>query len=200
MERAANPWDRFYHRQVAPWRGERAVADVLPLLGAGPVLELGCGNGKLLGPLLANGVDVVGLDISFNVLARLGRGVLADASCLPFASGSFSAILDVHCTGHLLADGRAVAAVEKHRVLRPGGHLVVERLLPTDLRASQGDAVEPGTRRLQDGRTTHFCDAETIAAEHPGFAVVSVDVQQRTPRYRGEQVTRGSVRVVLRRD
>ncbi len=171
-----------------------------PILGAGPVLELGCGNGKLLKPLQAKGIDAVGLDISFNVLARLGQGVLADASVLPFADEVFSAILDVHCTGHLLAPGRAAAAMEKRRCLVPGGHLIVERLGPDDLRASQGEAIEEGTRGLQDGRTTHFCDAAEIAREHPGFTVVSEDVQTRSPRYGGQNVTRSSVRVVLRRD
>ncbi len=199
MERAPNPWDRFYHAQVAPWRGQRPVDGLLPFMGDGRVLELGCGNGKLLRPLQERGVDAVGLDISFNALARLGQGVLADASCLPFATGSVSAVLDVHCTGHLLADGRAAAAAEKHRVLAPGGHLIVERLLPQDLRASQGEPVEDGTCMLKDGRTTHFCDAQAIVAEHPGFCMVSEDVQERTPRYGVARVTRASVRVVLQR-
>ncbi len=200
MERAPNAWDRFYHAQVAPWRGERPVEALLPLLGDGAVLELGCGNGKLLKPLQQRGIQAIGLDISFNILARLGEGVLADASVLPFADGAFSAVLDVHCTGHLLTDGRAAAAAEKHRVLRPGGHLIVERLAPEDLRAMQGEPVEDGTCVLKDGRTTHFCDAEAIMREHPGFTMVSEEVESRTPRYAGARVTRASVRVVLRRD
>src|ERR1041385_2647607 len=104
VRRAANPWDRFYRHHEAPWRGERPVAELLPLLGAGPVLELGCGNGKLLKPLLAAGVDAIGLDVSFHALRRLAAGTpraLADAAALPFRDGAFTAVLDVHCTGHL---------------------------------------------------------------------------------------------------
>ncbi len=198
MRRAPNAWDRFYHQHDAPWRGERAVQDLLPRLGDGPVLELGCGNGKLLRPLQAAGIDVVGLDISFNVLARLGQGVLADAARLPFQDDAFTAVLDVHCTGHLLADGRAAAAAEKRRVLVDGGWLLVERLDPSDLRAGQGAEREAGTRELDDGRTTHFSDAADIAAEHGLFELVAHATESRTPRYRGQTVTRASTRAWLR--
>lgn len=202
MRRAPNPWDRFYRFQEAPWRGERPVRDLLPLLGDGPVLELGVGNGKLLRPLLAAGVDVVGLDVSFNVLRRLpGGGVLADAAALPFRDGAFSAVLDVHCSGHLLEAGRARAAAEALRVLRPGGVCVVERLAPDDLRAGKGEAVEPGTRRLEDGRTTHFSDEADLRREREaaGFVAQEVAQERRTPRLRGERVVRASVRGVFRR-
>src|SRR5258706_445034 len=85
----------------------RPVWDFLPLLGNGQVLELGCGNGKLLKPLLAAGVDAIGVDISWHILSRLppdSKRVLADAAALPFTDGCFSAVLDIHCTGHLLRE------------------------------------------------------------------------------------------------
>ncbi len=175
----------------------------MPLLGSGPVLELGVGNGKLLGPLVKAGVDVVGLDVSFNVLERLDAParVLADAAVLPFADGSFSAVLDIHCTGHLLAAGRAQAAKEAFRVLRPGGVCVVERLAPDDLRAGKGEPVEAGTWRLEDGRTTHCSDETDLRMEREvaGFVAEALEVSRRTPRLRGELVTRSSVRGVFRR-
>lgn len=201
VRRASNPWDRFYRFQEAPWRGERPVADLVPLLGEGPVLELGVGNGKLLRPLVAAGVDVVGLDLSWNVLRRLGAGVLADASVLPFRDCAFSAVLDVHCSGHLLAAGRAAAAQEAWRVLRPGGVCVVERLAPDDLRAASGEVTEQDTRRLVDGRSTHFSDESDLRSEREaaGFLLESLDSTRRTPRLRGQQVVRSSVRGVFRR-
>ncbi len=198
MGRAPHPWDRFYHQQAAPWRGERAVDDWLPLLGEGPVLELGVGNGKTLRPLQHRGVDVVPLDVSWNAMARLGDGVVADAAHLPFRDGSFTAVLDLHCTGHLLEAGRRQAAQEKRRVLAPGGHLIVERLHPEDLRAQKGEVPEPGTRRLQDGRTTHFGSVDDVIAEHEGWQAVSHQDIRRETRHRGVDVVRRHVRVVLR--
>lgn len=206
MQRAANPWDRFYRHHEAPWRGERPVADLLGWLGAGPVLELGCGNGKSLKPLAAAGVDVVGLDISWHILRRLPAGfprVLADAAALPFADASFSAVLDIHCTGHLDADGRARAATEALRVLRPGGHLVLERLTPNDLRAGQGTPVpgQSGMRGLEDGRRTHFAGADELAASlaAAGFTVEGAAVDRHHPGHRGNLVTRESVRLIATR-
>jgi SAM-dependent methyltransferase len=37
----------------------------------GPVLELGCGTGRLLLPLLKAGIDVIGLDIDFEMLSHI---------------------------------------------------------------------------------------------------------------------------------
>lgn len=206
MQRAANPWDRFYRHHEAPWRGERAVADLVAMAGGHRILELGCGNGKTLRPLAAAGTDVVGLDISFHALRRLDAGlarVLADAATLPFIDASFGLVLDIHCTGHLGRVGRDAAAAEAFRVLRPGGHLVVERLTPADLRAQQGRAVEgePGMRAVQDGRRTHFDDAEGLARDFAaaGFVAVSSQVETRHPGHGGRQVTRESVRVLFQR-
>lgn len=206
VKRAANAWDRFYRHHEAPWRGERPVAPLLPLLGPGPVLELGCGNGKLLRPLRKTGVDAVGLDIAWHALARLPTGVprvLADAAALPFADASFTAVLDVHCTGHLGAAARAQALREAWRVLRPGGAYVVERLTPADLRASQGTPVpgEPRMVEVQDGRRTSFADEAMLRAEvaAAGFAAGPAEVERRMPGHGGRQVVREAVRVVATR-
>lgn len=203
MRRAASVWDRFYRHQKAPWRGETLAAPLLPILGAGPVLELGCGNGKTLRPLRKAGLDVVGLDVSWHVLRGLaGPRVLADARWLPFGDATFSGVLDLHCTGHLLADERAAALAEAARVVRHGGAVVVERLGVDDLRTGTGQpAGESNTMRLADGRTTHFSDDEDIAGEAQAahLEVEEITWTKRAIRHRGKPVLRSSLRAVLRR-
>jgi SAM-dependent methyltransferase len=204
VQRAANVWDRFYRQHEAPWRGERPVEAILPWLGDGPVLELGTGNGKLLKPLQRVGVPVVGLDISWHILSRFADPhalVLADAASLPLADGSFTAVLDFHCTGHLGARGRQQAAAQAYRVLRPGGHLIVERLGADDLRAGQGVPVpgEEGMRQVEDGRATHFSTPEELVGEFEaaGFACLGGFEERFHPGHRGRQVTRSSIRALF---
>jgi SAM-dependent methyltransferase len=199
VRRAPNPWDRFYRYHEAPWRGERELEPLRPYFGLGRVLELGCGNGKLLRPLRNAGFDAVGLDVAFHAVRRVG-GVLADAAVLPFGNSIFSAVMDIHCTGHLTGDGRTSAMAEAFRVLEPGGYLVVRRLGHEDLRATKGSVIagDIGTRQLNDERTTHFTSQTelTTALQDAGFQVAAAETIVQNPRIRTERVRREHVQVV----
>src|SRR5580765_5465984 len=77
----------------------------------GPVLELGCGTGRISLPLARAGVSVVGVDRSDPMLARAAKRAVAlrrkrqgrrrgrlrllrsDIRALPFAAGAFSMVL-----------------------------------------------------------------------------------------------------------
>ena len=102
----------------------------MPLPAAARVLDVGCGTGAN-GPVLAGAERfTVGLDASAIPLG-LGRSaerthgarVRADAGLLPFADASFDLVTALDVLEHL--DDDAAAARELHRVLRPGGVLVV---------------------------------------------------------------------------
>ena len=87
-------------RDVPFWR--RVAAGV-----RGPVLELGCGTGRVTIPLAKSGVEVVGVDRSAPMLARLRsraararvgasgslQAVRGDIRRLPFRRSSFSMVL-----------------------------------------------------------------------------------------------------------
>lgn len=95
--------------------------------GAGRVLELGCGTGRLLA-----GVDArvrIGIDISPGMLRHArARGLavaLADAHALPFAGASFDTVLAAKGLFRYLDASRAFR--ECARVLAPGGRLVVHQ-------------------------------------------------------------------------
>jgi SAM-dependent methyltransferase len=91
-------------------------------------LDFGCGDGHTSGPwLVEHGCRYVGVDISETAVrsarqAGLEAHVIPDTSSLPFASGSFDAVLAVEVLEHLF-DPRA-AVLEMFRVLRGDGLLL----------------------------------------------------------------------------
>ena len=96
------------------------VADRFAKERADRVLDIGCGQGKLIGLLRDRRVPVVGLDASPAMLkAAFGARVFGDARVLPFRSDVFSGAAALYMLYHLEDPVRAVA--ESHRVLRPGG-------------------------------------------------------------------------------
>src|SRR3954468_8603361 len=114
-ERVVTPAGGFnptWQRHVA------AYALAAPLLGAGPVLDLGCGVGHsfhLLAPR-----ETVGVDIDPGALAGQDRRtVVADMRDLPFGAASFPSVFSVQSLEHVRDPGAAVAEVA--RVLDPGG-------------------------------------------------------------------------------
>jgi SAM-dependent methyltransferase len=109
-------WDAyapFYDWENARTLGRRDVPfwTNVALQAKGPVLELGCGTGRISLPLARAGVRLVGIDRSQPMLERAAKRLAAmrrrtgarrpirlgllrgDIRSLPFASGSFSAVL-----------------------------------------------------------------------------------------------------------
>ncbi len=85
-----------------------------------PVLDLGCGEGRLCRLLQEQNVEVVGLDRSPTMLSSApGSRVLADASHLPFRRDSFGAVVALYMLYHLPEPETALR--ESRRVLRRGG-------------------------------------------------------------------------------
>jgi SAM-dependent methyltransferase len=109
--------------------------ELLDLAPAVTVLELGFGQGRTVQRLVERGCRVIGADASATMVAqatarnraacRDGRARLArsDGTTLPFADASADAALTVH-TLYFVPD-LAPVLVEVHRVLRPGGRLVI---------------------------------------------------------------------------
>ncbi|WP_338741165.1 class I SAM-dependent methyltransferase [Haloplanus salilacus] len=93
------------------------------------VLDAGCGDGART---LANlSGERIGLDISRRGLELAGDTVpdahlvQADMGALPLADGSVDAVTAYHAVFHVPRDGQPEVYREFHRVLRPGGTLLM---------------------------------------------------------------------------
>lgn len=112
-----------YDSDPERWRSWSAPEDVHEMVAPrilGPVLDVGCGDGRL--PSLLDGsVRWVGVDSSPTQLrANPYRPViLADMRRLPFRDKSFAEVTHLWCLYHL--DDPVEAVAEARRVLQPGG-------------------------------------------------------------------------------
>lgn len=96
---------------------------------AGRLLDAGCGTGGLLARMAVLGRPLAGLDFNPAAAARAAAksGALAtagDANRLPFGDGSVAALTSCDVLCHRAVDPPAALA-EFHRVLAPGGTLVL---------------------------------------------------------------------------
>jgi ubiquinone/menaquinone biosynthesis C-methylase UbiE len=97
---------------------------------AGALLDAGCGTGGLLRRLAGRlGRALVGLDYNPEAARRAGAksGALTaggDANRLPFADASFGALVSLDVLCHRAVEP-GLALAEFHRVLKPGGALVL---------------------------------------------------------------------------
>jgi SAM-dependent methyltransferase len=136
FSREAGNWNDLYDetptQSIYTHNVRRRKAQALDLLSGtkGRVLEIGCGAGNVI--LSApEGLGTIGLDFSLDMLRQAKANSLekdidflaADALSLPFADGSFGAVI---CLGlfDYITDYRSVLE-GCHSILKPGGRLIV---------------------------------------------------------------------------
>jgi SAM-dependent methyltransferase len=108
--------DPEYEEQILPLAARE-------LAGAATVLDVGCGDGQVSRLAAKLGAAVIGIDPTWNcvrVADERGTTVArAGAAALPFAEGSFDAVVACLVFEHIRDVDDAIAEVS--RVLRPGG-------------------------------------------------------------------------------
>jgi ubiquinone/menaquinone biosynthesis C-methylase UbiE len=143
-------WDTyapFYDWENAQTLGRRDVPFWRRIAAAagGPVLELGCGTGRVSVPLAKAGVDLVGVDRSAPMLQRAQQRVArawrntqsltrapqfirSDIRALPFGAGAFSMVLAPYGILQSLIRPRDLSATlaSVARVIEPGGTFGVD--------------------------------------------------------------------------
>ncbi|KUP98346.1 class I SAM-dependent methyltransferase [Thermobifida cellulosilytica] len=141
QDRAVATTRRLWDRRAAGYdNGARAerwiIGDTRQWLcrqARGRVLEVAVGTGRNLAHYPDGVTEVVGIDLSPNMLARARTAAArvgfpvelheGDARNLPFPDADFDTVV---CTLALCEiPGQAAALAEMHRVLRPGGRLLL---------------------------------------------------------------------------
>lgn len=160
------------------------------------VLELGVGTGRLSTPLAGSGHAVVGIDASIAMLERFvaapepafSCAAGADMTTLPFAPESFDTVLVATNTlfnAHEPGDQQRCLA-EARRVLRLGGRLIVEAMVPAP--------PDPQLDRLVTTRsltvdtavltaTVRDVDRQEITGQHIEFSNAGVKMRPWKIRY-----------------
>jgi ubiquinone/menaquinone biosynthesis C-methylase UbiE len=126
-------YDRQYRTslraQLANWGEQRAFGHLLAHAPpGGTVLDVACGTGRFLGPLLERGYQVSGIDVSPEMLAHARAQVGAqaglislqegDAEHLPFDAGAFDGVTCIRLYQRVPAASRAKMLREVRRVGR----------------------------------------------------------------------------------
>jgi SAM-dependent methyltransferase len=177
-------WPPWLGRLLHLHPGRRSIADGLVMglaaRAGGRLLEVGCGSGDSLKLLQELGWDAEGIDFDPQAVAnarakglRVRQGDLAGQA---FPSASFDAVIASHVIEHV-PDPEALL-VEAHRVLRPGGALV----LYTPNAASLGrHHFREDWRGLEPPRHLHVFTPEALTAltRRAGFADATWEAPER---------------------
>jgi SAM-dependent methyltransferase len=165
---------------------DRAVvglfAELVRAAGGGPVADLGCGPGRLTPHLAQLGLDVFGVDLSagmIEVARREHPGLrfeVGSMAALDLSDASLAGALCWYSLIHIPTPDLPPVLSELHRVLAPGGWLVVAFQVGEEPRAI-GQPVTPGGRRQAYGHDVDLSNHRRTPAQveslltEAGFAV-----------------------------
>jgi SAM-dependent methyltransferase len=161
---AADYADRFAHEPEARPL-ERAILAEFADLVDGPVVEVGSGPGRVTALLDALGCNAFGVDLSPAMVALATRTYpelrfeVGSMTALDLADGSVGGVVAWYSIIHIPDDSLPNVFAEFHRVLEPGGCLVVAFQVgdePVRYSEAFGHAVALEFRRLQPDRVAEL--------------------------------------------
>jgi len=108
-----------------------AFAEMVRAAGGGPVADVGCGPGYTTAHLRALGLDAFGIDLSPAMVATARRAhpdlrfVEGSMLALDLPDGGLAGLVALYSIIHIPTDRLPDVFAEFHRVLAPGGHLLL---------------------------------------------------------------------------
>jgi SAM-dependent methyltransferase len=163
--------DRARRERMGDNARREVASSLLP--GGEALLDIGCGDGELAARAAGRYARIVAADISPSVVREAAhrRGAIAqwwvlDASrALPFAAASFTTVVSLSTLQYLFDPAAFLA--EAWRVLRPGGHLLVETpnmaYLPQRLRLLAGRPIRTSFwKHGIDGGNLHYFTVDSL--------------------------------------
>ncbi|MGD1075757.1 MAG: methyltransferase domain-containing protein [Thermodesulfovibrionales bacterium] len=125
---------------------------------SGKALDIGCGNNRVMREYRVSGGEGLGVD----VFDWGGPDLVVDNTAqLPFHSGAFDSISFIACLNHI--PNRLEVLGEAHRLLKPGGRLLITNLTPLVSalwhRIAFWDA-DQRVRGMKEGEVWGFTDRE----------------------------------------
>ncbi len=126
-DRVAELYAAMFEHALRDMPFDRAMLGAFADLASGPVLDLGCGPGRLTGQLRDLGLDIFGVDLSPEMV-RLARAAhpglrfeTGSMTALDIPDASLGGILAWYSIIHIHPQRLAPAFAEFARVLRPDG-------------------------------------------------------------------------------
>lgn len=170
----------FLGRRNGIWDSLVEASGVVP---GDRILDVGCGTGYFTLRLAAAAVPgglVTGIDPSESMIDFCMHRFSADvrfitgtAQDLPFDDGAFDVVASSMAIHHIPVPARAEALREMHRVLRPGGRLLIADERPPDnpilrrLLRSLGGNTDPDDPQILRGLVADSAFTITATGRHP---------------------------------
>ncbi|MBI3050422.1 MAG: class I SAM-dependent methyltransferase [Acidobacteria bacterium] len=163
-------WFRGFRTYVAP-----AIRDVADGRRDLRILDCGCGTGYNLRALLASYGRTFGFDLTTDAMRRArasGRPLVrADMEHIPFASGTFDLATSFDVVQSVPDDRRALAEIA--RILKPGGHVVLNVTALDFMRGDHSD-VWGELRRYTPARAARLVEGAGLAVVRISFLFASL--------------------------